>query len=211
MDVLLTSVDDGNVVPAMHPQWFFRLFDEWDWWDRELLPLADQGPVLDLGAGAGRASLYFQSRGFDVTAVDFSDLAIEKAKRQAGEAGARVNFMTADVLDPPDLGGPYRFIFDRGCYHVVRRLDVQAYLRTLQSITEPGAFALVLAGNAKEPHDPGPPVVTEEEIRAELGTLFAILWLRDFSFDQVEAVGVQFLGWSCGLRRRAGAATMQPS
>src|SRR5207253_5231024 len=89
------------------------------------------------------------------------------------------------------------------------RIDVQAYLRTLRNITEPGALALILAGNAKEPHDPGPPVVTEQEMRAELGTLFDIFWLRDFRFDQVEAVGVQFLGWSCGLRRRAGAVTIQ--
>jgi len=167
--------------------------------------------AIELGCGTGTNAVWLAQQGFDVTAVDFSELAIEKAKQQAGKARVRVNFMTADVLAPPELGGPYRFVFDRGCYHVVRRIDVHAYLRTLQNISLPGALALILAGNAKEPHDPGPPVVTEQEMRAELGTLFDILWLRDFRFDQVEAVGVQFLGWSCGLRRRAGPATMQPS
>jgi hypothetical protein len=60
----------------------------------------------------------------------------------------------------------------------------------------------VLAGNAHEPHEPGPPVVSEEEIRAELGSLFDIVGLREFRFDQVEQGGGPFLGWSCLLRRR---------
>ena len=113
-----------------------------------------------------------------------------------------VNFIVADVLKPPtDLAGPFDFFFDRGCYHVVRREDVTAYLETLHRLTRPGTVGLVLTGNAREPHDPGPPVVAEEQIRAELGRLFDIVHLREFRFDQVEADGTRFLGWSCLLRR----------
>src|SRR5262249_28109897 len=115
-----------------------------------------------------------------------------------------VRFLSADVLDPPDeLGGPFDFFFDRGCYHVVRREDVGAYLGTLARLSQPSVQGLVLAGNAREPHEPGPPVVSEAETRAELGTLFDIVALREFRFDQVEEVGLRFLGWSCLLRRRA--------
>ena len=71
------EVDTGELGPAMHPEWFFRDFDVWDWWDRELLPLVETGPVLDLGAGAGRAACYLQARGIDVTAVDSSPGAVE--------------------------------------------------------------------------------------------------------------------------------------
>jgi hypothetical protein len=60
----------------------------------------------------------------------------------------------------------------------------------------------MLTGNAREPHQPGPPVVSEEQIRVELGSLFDIVQLSEFRFDQVEAVGTRFLGWSCVLRRR---------
>jgi hypothetical protein len=38
-------------------------------------------------------------------------------------------------------------------------------------------------------------------MRSELGRLFDIIWLREFRFDQVEEVGVRFLGWSCFVRR----------
>lgn len=159
--------------------------------------------AVELGCGTGANAVWLAQQDFDVTALDLSPLAIERAQRRADETGAAVRFLVADVLQPPaELAGPFDFFFDRGCYHVVRREDVAAYLTTLRKLTRPGTLGLVLAGNAREPHEPGPPVVSEEQIRAELGSLFDIVHLRDFRFDQVEAVGVRFLGWSCLLRRR---------
>jgi 2-polyprenyl-3-methyl-5-hydroxy-6-metoxy-1,4-benzoquinol methylase len=158
--------------------------------------------ALELGCGTGTNAIWLAQQGFDVTAVDLSSLAVERARRAAHDAGVAIHFVQGDVLDPPDLGKPFPFFFDRGCYHVVRRIDAQRFLQTLEKLTGPGTLGLTLTGNSKERHEPGPPVVSEEEMRAELGQLFDILWLREFRFDHVEAVGVQFLGWSCGLHRR---------
>jgi SAM-dependent methyltransferase len=93
----LLEVDDGAVVPAMHPEWFFRSVDEWDWWDRQLLSAVTSGPVLDLGAGAGRSSLYLQDKGFAVTAVESSPGAAEVCRRR-GVRDVRVG----DLNDPPE-------------------------------------------------------------------------------------------------------------
>ena len=159
--------------------------------------------AIDLGCGTGTNAVWLAQQGFDVTAVDVSPRAVEMARRRAEAAGVRAHFLVADLTrPPPELAGPFDFLFDRGCYHVVRREDVTAYAEALRRLTRPGALGLVLAGNAREPHDPGPPVVTEEQIRSELGTLFEIVRLREFRFDQVEGCGAQFLGWSCLLRRR---------
>src|SRR5262249_27552517 len=70
------------------------------------------GLALELGCGTGTNAVWLASQGFDVTAVDLSPLAIERAERRAREAGIRVRFLVADLLDPPDLGGPYDFFFD---------------------------------------------------------------------------------------------------
>src|SRR6516165_7439086 len=92
--------------------------------------------------------------------------------------GVRVRFLTADVLDPPEaIGGPYGFFFDRGCYHIVRSIDLARYLKTLERITAPRSIGLVLTGNSNEPRT-GPPVVSEQEIRTEMGSLFEITRVR---------------------------------
>jgi SAM-dependent methyltransferase len=158
--------------------------------------------ALELGCGTGANALWLAAEGFDVTALDLSPRAIEQARQRADDAGVRIRFLAADLLHPPaELAGPFDFFFDRGCYHAVRRVDVAAYLETLRRLTHPGTLGLVLAGNAREPHVPGPPFVTEEEIRSELGSLFDIIQLREFRFDQVESVGTRFLAWSCLLQR----------
>jgi SAM-dependent methyltransferase len=159
--------------------------------------------ALELGCGTGASAVWLAQQGFDITALDLSPLAIERAQRKADEAGVSVRCLLADVLHPPtEPAGSFDFFFDRGCYHVVRRIDPAAYLETLRRLTHPGSLGLVLTGNAHEPHSPGPPVVSEEQIRAELGTLFDIVALREFRFDQAETDGTRFLGWSCLLRRQ---------
>src|SRR5262249_29516723 len=146
--------------------------------------------ALELGCGTGASAVWLAQQGFDITAVDLSPLAIEQARRRADEAGVSGGFLVADVLHPPmELTGPFDFFFDRGCYHVVRREVPAAYLETLRRLTRPGTLGLVLAGNAREPHEPGPPIVSEEQLQTELGSLFDILQLREFRFDQVEADG----------------------
>jgi SAM-dependent methyltransferase len=156
---------------------------------------------IELGCGTGSNAVWLAEQGFDVTAVDLSPLAIERARTRATSAGVRVRWLVADVLAAPDLGGPYAFFFDRGCYHVVRRTEVQGYIQTLERLSEPGTTGLVLAGNAREPHVPGPPVVDEATLRQELGQLFDIVWLREFRFDSAPGSGESFLAWSCLLRR----------
>jgi SAM-dependent methyltransferase len=158
--------------------------------------------AVELGCGTGTNAVWLAQRGFDVTAIDISPLALAQAQRRAADAGVRVQFLEANVLEPaPELAGPFDFFFDRGCYHVVRRDSVGAYLATLRRITHPGTTGLVLTGNAREPHDPGPPVVSETDLREELGSVFAIVQLREFRFDTDEHGGVRFLAWSALLRR----------
>src|SRR5690606_16631897 len=157
--------------------------------------------VLEIGCGTGSTSVWLAQRGFDVTAIDVAPLAVERAQERARAAGVKARFLVADVLNLPDLGPPFEFFFDRGCYHAVRRDAPDAYAPAVASRLLPGALGLVLTGNAREPHDPGPPVVTEEQIRSELGAAFEIVDLREFRFDEAPGVSERFLGWSCLLRR----------
>jgi SAM-dependent methyltransferase len=90
------EVDDGTAGPAMHPEWFSRHEPDWEPEEQVLMSLVTAGPVLDLGAGAGRAAIHLQERGLPVTAVESSPGAAEVCRRR-GVLDVRVH----DLNDPP--------------------------------------------------------------------------------------------------------------
>lgn len=59
----------------------------------------EPGRALDLACGEGRNAVWLAERGWDVTAVDFSDVAIGKAARLAESRGVDVEWVVADVLE----------------------------------------------------------------------------------------------------------------
>ena len=160
------------------------------------------GRALELGCGTGTNSVWLAQQGFDVTGIDVAPLAVQQAEKRAGAAGVDAHFLVADVLHLPELGGPFAFFFDRGCYHAVRRNAPDQYATAVARQLVTGGRGLILAGNAREPHHPGPPVATEEQIRDELGVAFHILDLHEFRFDEAPHVMERFLAWSCLVEKR---------
>ena len=161
------------------------------------------GRALELGCGTGTNAVFLARQGFDVTALDVSPLAIERARARSLDEGVVVRFLVANLLSPPDLGPPFPFVFDCGCYHAVRRSDPTGYVRTLQRVTAPGGLVLILAGNARQQRDHGPPVVAEHDLRAELGRDFDILSLEETHFDPTPTDRITFLAWRILLRKPA--------
>src|SRR5260370_10678059 len=81
--------------------------------------------AIDLGCGTGTNVIWLAGLGFDVTALDFSPTAIDLGRAKKARVAAKVRFLTADVLDPPDdIGGPYGLFFARRSYPPLRESDV---------------------------------------------------------------------------------------
>ena len=57
------------------------------------------GRALDLACGEGRNAVWLAERGWQVTGVDFSDVALAKAAELAASRGVEVDWVVADVLD----------------------------------------------------------------------------------------------------------------
>ena len=65
----------------------------------------EPGRALDLACGEGQNAIWLASLGWEVTGVDFSQVAIEKARARAERDGVRVEFTCADLLEyRPDPG-----------------------------------------------------------------------------------------------------------
>lgn len=63
------------------------------------------GTAIDLACGEGRNALWLAQRGWQVTAVDFSRVAVETGRSRASRLGLEVEWVAADVTDwtPPAL------------------------------------------------------------------------------------------------------------
>lgn len=59
----------------------------------------EPGRALDLACGEGRNAVWLAERGWRVTGVDFSDVALAKAEQLASSRGVEVTWVLADVLD----------------------------------------------------------------------------------------------------------------
>src|SRR3954464_596658 len=62
---------------------------------RNLFPTSRGYKFLDLGTGPGTQAIKLSELGFDITASDLSEYAVEKDKRLSD----KVNFIVGDILD----------------------------------------------------------------------------------------------------------------
>jgi len=161
------------------------------------------GRAVVLGCGTGSNAIYLAKKGFDVTAIDIAPTALNLAEQKAKKANVKVRWLLADVLAPPVDLAPFDFIFDRGCYHGVRRGNAQGYIRAAKQLSRRGTQVLIIAGNANEERHYGPPRVKEEELRGDFSAEFDFVRLETVRFDSTEPNGQGALGWLVLLRRKS--------
>ena len=66
--------------------------------------------ALDLACGEGRNAVWLAQRGWRVTGVDFSEVAIEKARRLAGARKVEVEWLVADLLQYVPSPGAFELV-----------------------------------------------------------------------------------------------------
>jgi 2-polyprenyl-3-methyl-5-hydroxy-6-metoxy-1,4-benzoquinol methylase len=101
------------------------------------------GRALDLGCGSGVFSVYLALHGFEVTALDFIDRALQFARARTNDAGVTVRLIHADVLTWQS-NGAFDLILDSGCLHSLNPTDRPTYRRRLLEWLAPeGDYVLV--------------------------------------------------------------------
>jgi SAM-dependent methyltransferase len=68
------------------------------------------GRALDLGAGEGRNAIWLAERGWRVTAVDFSHIGLQKARRLAEAHGVEVDWTEADLRSYSPARGAFDLV-----------------------------------------------------------------------------------------------------
>ena len=104
------------------------------------------GKALDLACGAGRNALWLAEHGWEVTAVDGAQAAIEILRARAAEHGLKINAFVADLEKDEFEIEPARWDLVTMCYYLQRNLFEPAkrgvapggILISIVHINEPG-------------------------------------------------------------------------
>jgi len=139
----------------------------------EALADATPGTALELGCGAGAAAVWLAARGWTVTAVDVSQVALDRAAAHAAQAGVedRVRWERADLRtwSTPETFDLVLALF----VHSPLELDSAAVLALGAARTRPGGTLLVVGHHTLAPwawtSDPAPSLPTAAEQVAALG------------------------------------------
>ena len=163
-------------------------------------------PALEIGAGTGTNAIWMAERGFDVLGVDISPLAVESARAKIEERALRCRFAACDFLAAPLSGGPFQFVFDRGCFHVFdEEGERQRFAAQVAAALAPGGLWLSLIGSTEgQPREAGPPRRSAREVTLAIEPALEIVELRSAEFS-----GSNAKAWLCLSRQRTMPA--QPS
>ena len=138
------------------------------------------GRTLDVGCGTGTDALWLAEQGFKVLGIDVSSLAIEKARSKAAGKNPDCRFEQLDFLNDKVGGGPFDFIFDRGCFHVFDTADERArFAERIALLLAPDGRWLSLIGSTEGPErDWGPPRRSARDVIGAIEPALEILDLR---------------------------------
>jgi 2-polyprenyl-3-methyl-5-hydroxy-6-metoxy-1,4-benzoquinol methylase len=130
------------------------------------------GRAVDLGAGDGRNAIWLARRGWDVTAVDFSQVAIDRGRALAAAAGVDVEWELADLLEwaPRDRSYDLVMLF---FIHLPPEERRDVYARAAAGVAPGGTLLVVghdrtnIADGIGGPQDPDL-LITPSEVAADL-------------------------------------------
>jgi SAM-dependent methyltransferase len=99
------------------------------------------GPVLMLGEGEGRNAAFLASLGYDVLAIDQSEIGLAKARQLAKEKGVRVQTQRADLRDYPIQPGGWAGIVSIFC-HLPPPIRIPLHASVVRGLQSGGIFVL---------------------------------------------------------------------
>lgn len=103
------------------------------------------GRALDLGCGTGTNCIYLARHGWATVGMDFSAVAIRRARRKTRWARMDCKFYHADVTDLSFLRPPFALALDIGCLQGIPQERWERYAQGLMRLVQPGGVYMLYA------------------------------------------------------------------
>jgi len=143
------------------------------------------GRALDIGCGTGTNVLYLAEKGFDVSGIDISKVAIRKAVANISrERGLKCNFYLLDFTKTQAVSkafSTFDILLDVGCFHSLSTRERDRYADSLKLVSHPGSLYLLWCFLRGPRWSYGPPGVDEQEVEGRLSNIFLVIERRRLS------------------------------
>ncbi|MEW6521515.1 MAG: class I SAM-dependent methyltransferase [Thermodesulfobacteriota bacterium] len=161
------------------------------------------GPALDIGCGTGNNTIWLARHGFAATGCDVTEIAVRQAMAKAAQAQVACTFLRLDFLKDAVAGGPFAFLFDRGCFHSFDSAgDRRRFAEKAASLLRQEGLWLSLVGNRDEIRESsGPPRRSALDIISAVEPFFEIQLLKSNFFDTNRDSAHR--NWVCLMKKRA--------
>jgi len=143
------------------------------------------GRALDLACGEGRNAIWLAQRGWRVTGVDYSPVAIARAHELAGAAGVRVEWLCADAAEHESGAGDFALVLVS--YLQVPARERRAVLARAAAALAPGGM-LFMIGHALRNLRDGVGGPRQPEVLWDPAELAAELRAAGFEVERCEEV-----------------------
>ncbi|MFJ6085238.1 class I SAM-dependent methyltransferase [Streptomyces sp. NPDC092369] len=145
--------------PALRAEWDTRYADRQQLWSgrpngalvAEVAALTP-GRVLDVGCGEGADAVWLARGGWDVTALEVSGVALERAVGHARDADVSVRWIHASLTDA--ALPPASFDLVSAQYPALQRTPDSAAERALLAAVAPGGVLLLVHHAGMDTHEP---------------------------------------------------------
>lgn len=136
-----------------------------------------EGNVLDLGMGEGRNAVFLAQKGYKVTGIDISSVAVKKAYSLAQEFGVKIKGVVASLKEYKIQPGSYDAII---CFYFVDRSLVEK----MKSWLRPGGIIIFEAFTIREKAAKKKDLLPEEHFLKEQELLKLFSGMRVLKYEE---------------------------
>jgi SAM-dependent methyltransferase len=108
------------------------------------------GRALDVGCGEGADAIWLARRGWTVTAIDVSEVAVARARAAAERAGVEVEWIGGDALGTPLPAGSFDLVSIQ--YPALPKAGGRHAVRALLDTVRPGGLLLAVYHDLDDEH-----------------------------------------------------------
>jgi SAM-dependent methyltransferase len=150
-----------------------------------------RGQVLELGCGTGRDARLFASGGYQVTAVDYSVTAIERARREITNP-PEIKFRRTDALSAlrDTLTASLEAVYAHAVYMMIPDDELTTVVREVHRVLHPGGLHLFAVRSTTDPIAGQGEPVAPDVWRRTPGTA-PYRYFRRESIDALTALGFE--------------------